>query len=672
MQLLKFVPIKLTLFLVAGILFGSFIETSISIPLIATITTLIIVAILLYTTRKIKSVLFGSAALLLTFCIGFLAITLTNPINTPNHYTKISNTSGKELRIKITEVLKPNSFSRRYFATILEADKRRTIGKITLSIKEDSSSQSLKVDDELITFNTLSSVKAPLNPHQFNYKKYLKGLGVYDQLFATSDEYILLEDSKNTLYGLAAHWRTTIIKKLKEQNFNPENLSVIQALLLGQRNDISAETYDNYKDAGAIHILALSGLHIGILLLILQFLLQPLERLPQGKKIKLVVILLFLWSFALLAGLSASIVRAVTMFSFLAYAMFLNRPTNSFNILALSLFFILLVQPNYLFQVGFQMSYAAVFAILWIYPMLQRFWFPKNKIVKYFWQLLSVSIAAQLGVLPISLFYFHQFPGLFFVANLLIIPFLGIILGIGIVIIILSLTNTLPAFIADGYNMTLNYMNSIVRWIAHQETFVFKGISFDTLQLLLLYSLTFLIVIAFSSKKYKMIVAFLIGLIALQSYTFFLKYKASTTHESMVLHQARATGILEKIGTSIHLLSTNATAFEYTLKNYKIEERIENFAIDTLRNSYLLEGKRIAIIDSLAIYPSHKHSTILLTQSPNLNLERLIDSIQPLELIADGSNYRSDVARWKATCIKRKLPFHDTGEKGAYYLKQKD
>ncbi|QXP57096.1 ComEC/Rec2 family competence protein [Cellulophaga sp. HaHa_2_95] len=672
MQLLKFVPIKLTLFLVAGILFGSFIETSISIPLIATITTLLIVAILLYTTRKIKSVLFGSAALLLTFCIGFLAITLTNPVNTPNHYAKISNTSGKELRIKIIEVLKPNSFSRRYFATILEADKRRTIGKIILSIKKDSSSQSLKVDDELITFNTLSSVKAPLNPHQFNYKKYLKGLGVYDQLYATSDEYILLEDSKNTLYGLAAHWRTTIIKKLKEQNFNPENLSVIQALLLGQRNDISAETYDNYKDAGAIHILALSGLHIGILLLILQFLLQPLERLPHGKKIKLAVILLFLWSFALLAGLSASIVRAVTMFSFLAYAMFLNRPTNSFNILALSLFFILLIQPNYLFQVGFQMSYAAVFAILWIYPMLQGFWFPKNKIVKYFWQLLSVSIAAQLGVLPISLFYFHQFPGLFFVANLLIIPFLGIILGIGIVIIILSLTNTLPAFIADGYNMILNYMNSIVRWIAHQETFVFKSISFDTVQLLLLYSLTFLIVIAFSSKRHKVIIAFLIGLIALQSYTFFLKYKASTTHESMVLHQSRATGILEKTGTSIHLLSTNITAFEYTLKNYQIEERIETFAIDTLRNSYLLEDKRITIIDSLGIYPSHKRSTILLTQSPKINLERLIDSIQPLELIADGSNYRSDVARWKATCIKRKLPFHDTGEKGAYYLRQKD
>ncbi|WFO15481.1 DUF4131 domain-containing protein [Cellulophaga baltica 4] len=126
----------MTLFLVAGILFGRIIETSISIPLIATVSTLIVVAILLYTTRKIKSVLFGSAALLLTSCIGFLAITLANPINTPNHYTKISNTGSKELRIKITEVLKPNSFSRRYFVTILEADKRRTTGKIILSIKK--------------------------------------------------------------------------------------------------------------------------------------------------------------------------------------------------------------------------------------------------------------------------------------------------------------------------------------------------------------------------------------------------------------------------------------------------------------------------------------------------------------------------------------------------------
>ena len=139
------------------------------------------------------------------------------------------------------------------------------------------------------------------------------------------------------------------------------------------------------------------------------------------------------------------------MFSFVAYALYLNRPSNTFNILALSMFFILLLfNPMLLFQVGFQMSYAAVFAIVWVYPMLQRSWYPKNKIIRKIWQLLSVSIAAQLGVLPISLFYFHQFPGLFFISNLLVVPFLGILLAGGILVLVLGFQTPYPIFLSIG------------------------------------------------------------------------------------------------------------------------------------------------------------------------------------------------------------------------------
>ncbi|WP_158974466.1 ComEC/Rec2 family competence protein [Cellulophaga sp. L1A9] len=668
MQLLKFVPIKLTLFLVAGILFGAFFESSIAIPFTLTCITLFALAVLFLKTKHTNTPLFGLTALSLTFFIGYLSITLAYPTNKPSHYLKSDNIIQKELRLKITDVLKSNTFSDRYYADIIEIDKRTTSGKIVVTISKDSTTSLLKIDDELITYNSLKNIKPPLNPHQFNYKKYLEGLGVLDQVYLKNTDYISLEKPNRTVYGLAANWRNTILTKLKKEGFTPENLSVIQALLLGQRNDISEETYDNYKDAGAIHILALSGLHIGVLLLILQFLLHPIERLMHGKKIKLIIIGILLWGFAFLAGLSASIVRAVTMFSFLAYAMYLNRPTNSFNILALSLFFILLIQPNYLFQVGFQMSYAAVFAILWIYPMLQRFWFPKNKIVKYFWQLLSVSIAAQLGVLPISLFYFHQFPGLFFVANLLILPFLGIILGIGILVIILSLADILPSFITDSYNHIISAMNSIVKWIANQEVFIFKNISFDTLQLLLLCTLIFLMITALSKPKFKNFISFLLVIIIFQSYTFISRYTSSKTHEVIVWHQSRSTGIIEKSGTTLHLLSNDAPNFEYPLKSYQIAERITVFHTDSLRNSYNLGLKKITLIDSLSIYPTSKNNTILLTQSPKINLDRLIDSLQPIALIADGSNYKSAIALWKATCAKRKLPFHYTGEKGAYYF----
>ena len=164
---------------------------------------------------------------------------------------------------------------------------------------------------------------------------------------------------------------------------------MIQALLLGKRDDISETNYNNYKNAGVVHILAVSGLHVGIILFLLEFILSPLERLPKGKTIKLIVVVLLLWGYAFVAGLSPSIFRAVTMFSFVAYALYLSRPTNLFNIIALSMLFILLVKPLFLFQVGFQMSYAVVFAIVWIYPKLQKFWFPENIIIRKTWQLLS-------------------------------------------------------------------------------------------------------------------------------------------------------------------------------------------------------------------------------------------------------------------------------------------
>ena len=184
----------------------------------------------------------------------------------------------------------------------------------------DSITQIFKVDDELIVFGKLDEINPPLNPHQFDYKSYLKGLGISHQLRLNTDTFFLMENPSTTIYGVVASVRSKIIDKLKQANFGTEELGIIQALLLGQRNDISAETYNNYKNAGVVHILAVSGLHIGILLLLLQFLLRPLERLPKGKTLKLIAIVALLWCFALLAGLSASVVRAVTMFSLVAYA----------------------------------------------------------------------------------------------------------------------------------------------------------------------------------------------------------------------------------------------------------------------------------------------------------------------------------------------------------------
>ena len=599
-----------------------------------------------------------------------MAVTMAQPKNHNDHYSINTGPVPQLYLLKVQEVLKSNSFSDNYIASVIEVDHKVSSGKILLSSKLDSLHPPLKPDDVITFYGHYTAIKEPLNPHQFSYKNYLKTLGVYHRIQLEPHVFEIKSKSLTSAYGWAHKIREDIIGQLKKAQIGQEELSIIQALLLGQRTDISEDTYTNYVNAGAIHILAVSGLHIGILLLILQYLLSPLKRIKNGQTIQLVLILAILWSYALLAGFSASIVRAVSMFSFLAYAMFLNRPTNSFNIMALSLFFILLMGPMFLFQVGFQMSYLAVFAILWIYPILQNMWSPNNQILKKIWQLTSVSIAAQLGVLPIALFYFHQFPGLFFLSNLAIVPFLGIILGLGIIVIILALTNLLPSLLAIIYHKMIASMNWIVGWIGEQEVFIFKNISFDLVQVLLSYILLVCILIFLPKRSPKRLLVIMVMVISFQSYLIYVNYTAQTKEEIAVMHQTRNTVLFQRTGNTLTISATDQNKVTKLQEDYLTAERIESVNHTPLQNTYTLKGQQLYILDSLGIYPpqGYRPSLVLLTQSPKINLERIIDSIKPNHIIADGNNYRSDVLRWQQTCDQKKIPFHYTGEKGAFYF----
>ncbi len=668
MKLLAFVPIKLTLLLIIGILLGQYFPIDSHLILVIIVCLFISLGILYRYESNTKSAWFGFIASITTIALGAFIITKAQPQQHTNHYNNFDLEQATVRHLKIREVLKPTSYSERYIAEVKSVDSLVTTGKLILTRSLGDSLKALDVDDELWTTNEPSEIKPPLNPYQFSYKNYLRQLGIYHQLKLVPQSYFKKENPSKTIFGIAATARNHIIEKLQDADFGQEELGVIQALLLGQRADISKETYDNYKNAGAVHILALSGLHIGILLILLQFLLRPLTYLPNGKKIILLLTVLLLWGFAFLAGLSPSIIRACTMFSFVAYALYLNRPSNTFNILALSIFFILLfINPNLLFQVGFQMSYAAVLAIVWIYPMLQKLWHPKYKPIRYIWQLLSVSVAAQLGVLPISLFYFHQFPGLFFISNLLIIPALGFILGTGILVIILTLINQLPDILAEFFNALISYMNTIVAWVAQQENFIFKHISFDGVQLILAYGLLVMLILLTQRLNFKRVTLFLASLLCFQSYTCYQVYLASQKNEVLILHQTKNTIIVARNGAQTTVFTSNTSAIENAIANIKIGERIRTTTYDTLVNGYLINGKSFLILDSLGIYPAEKlKSDVLLTFSPKINLDRLITITRPTQIIADGSNYSSYVKRWKTTCLKRKIPFHYTGEKGFY------
>ncbi len=638
------------------------------------ITSFIGLAVLCKKTRfeHWRNLVFGILTSIFTATIGILLVHINNPKTASTHYSYKLSDEKQTIALEITDILKPNAYTNRYFASIKQLNKHNTSGKTLLSIPKDEFSKQLNIDSKLLTKIQIKALNSPLNPHQFNYKNYLKNKGIFHQIHLSDAPILFSKNKTKSIFGIAQNLRNTIINNLKNKGIEGQELAIISALLLGERTGIDSETYDNYKAAGAVHILAVSGLHVGILLLIIQFLLSPLLFLKYGRQLQLLFTIVLLWGFAIIAGLSPSIVRAVTMFSFFAYAKFLKRPSNSFNILALSMFFILLIKPLWLFDIGFQMSYAAVFSILWIYPLLNSFWSPKNIILNKIWQIFNVSIAAQLGVFPIALLYFHQFSGLLFISNLIILPFLGVILGFGLFVISLSLLDSLPYFLAKTYSILISVMNRIIEWIANQDAFVFTAISYDWKLLLATYLFLIFLVLSLKKVTFRNITIALLCIISIQGIFIVNKRNTAITSKLTLSHQYKNTAIFYQKGDSLFIFKNNNTpqllAFE---KTYCIAERINHTVTKQLRNSYNIDSKHLIIVDSLGIYQlkNIKSPQILLKNSPKINLDRLITTLQPELIIADGSNYPSYIRRWKESCKKQKLPFHSTSEKGAYIIK---
>ncbi|MCF2875285.1 MULTISPECIES: ComEC/Rec2 family competence protein [unclassified Tenacibaculum] len=670
-KLLNFLPFHFLLCIICGIILQyffkvwqyNFISTG-----IVTISTLSILYIL---KRKKLRKLFSVTALLLFIFIGVSTTFINNPKNYSNFYYKFAS-KNSSIVLVIRKKLRSNKYYHKFVAQIVQVDTKKTTGNILLNIKKDSSSFSLKIDDRVFMKAQFKDILSPLNPYQFNYKHYLAKQYIYHQAFINKNEFKLLKDRTFSLIGLAENFRNKIQSSLNKLHFKPEERAVINALLLGERKNISRKLLESYTKAGAIHILAISGLHVGIILLILNNLFKPLEKLKYGRIATTLFVILLLWSFAFITGLSASVVRAVTMFSFLNIGkVFEKKKVIEFSIIS-SMFFLLLIKPLFLFDIGFQLSYLAVFGIIWIQPRLSTLWKPKFFFFKKFWDLFTVSIAAQISVLPISLFYFHQFPSLFIISNLIIIPCLTFILIGGILIIILASCNSTPSFLINSYAFIISKMNKVIDWISNQEKFLFQEISMSFYEmmfwyLILIFSFQFII-----SKKVNYFIYTLTTVLFLQGHLIFKKYIQENKQEVIVFHNQRKNLIGIRNGKKLQVFQSldilnNST--KNIIKNYNTNESINKTVITPQTNVFKFKSDTILIIDSLNIYKlSIKNSIVILQNSPKVNLVRLISTLNPKLIIADGSNYKSDVTRWNLTCKNKKTPFYYTGKNGAYFI----
>ena len=670
-RLLNFLPFHFVVLLFLGI-YSQFYYQFWNFGFLKTLFLIAIISIflLILNHKKISTFL----SFILFYLIGVSSVYFNNDINYKSYYQNYAEKNSTVI-LRVDKVLKSGLFNDKYEVEVIQVVSTITRGKVLLNVRKDSLRKRLEVDDLLYVKPVFEKVNPPLNPYQFNYKNYLIKQGIHQQVFLDYNEFKRVGSQSFSMQGLSAKFRNHVKESLNDYNLKPDELAVINALLLGQRKDISKQLIKDYSRAGSIHILAVSGLHVGIILLILTWFFKPLERLKRGRHLKVILVVSFLWMFAFVAGLSASVVRAVTMFTFLAIGLSFQRKNIVEFSLISSMFFLLIIKPMFLFDVGFQLSYFAVFGIIWVQPKLYKIYTPKFKIVDKFWQLLSVSFAAQAGILPLSLYYFHQFPSLFWLSNLIIIPFLGGILIGGIVIISLSLIGFLPQSLATVYGFVITQMNNFVSWVSHQEQFLLKDISFSFLMMIASYFFIIFLVRFLIEKSPKKLIYFLISILIIQSVFLFETHQKKRKTAFIIFQKSRTSVLGIRAGEQL-LVYHNEDSLEIRKSNlmtsYRIGENVQQHFKTFDSSIFQFEKEHVLLLDSLGVYQLNnlKNLSVVLRYSPKINMERLIKTIQPKQIIADASNYKSDVSRWQIVCKEQKTPFYYTGKNGAYFLRK--
>ncbi len=320
---------------------------------------------------------------------------------------------------------------------------------------------------QMLFFNqTPKPIRNNNNPYEFDYKNYLSKKKIYRQVYLSSGSWYPSDQlSIFSLSVLAEKVRLKLLNIFAQQKWVDREIDVISALTLGYKRGLDPDTKSVFTSAGAMHVLAVSGLHVGILFLILSCVFGFLNQPGVGKIVFIILILFFLWGFAFVTGLSPSVKRAATMFTFVVIGRSLKRQVNIYNTLAASAFFLLLFNPNNLFDAGFQLSYLAVFGIVFFQPRFTKLIYFRYKLARYFWRLFTVSVAAQLSIFPVAVFYFQQFPVYFWISSMIVLPAVTILIPLGIVLLAFSWTSYFAGFISGITGYILKLLINFLEWI---------------------------------------------------------------------------------------------------------------------------------------------------------------------------------------------------------------
>ncbi len=555
-------------------------------------------------------------------------------------------------------------------------------GKLLLYFSKDSLDINLNYGDRIILHKKLQPIKNSGNPGTFNYQQYAAFQGIHHHIFLKDTDWQLIAGSKkNRFYHFIYSARTYVLSVLRKTiHSGKEELGIAQALLIGYTNDLDKDLVQAYSNTGVVHIIAISGMHLGLIYVLLYWIFANIPLIRRSKFSQLVLILVCLWLFALLTGASPSVLRAAVMFTCIAIGKNMKKQVSIFTSLAVSAFILLCYNPYYLWAVGFQLSYLAIIGIVIFQKPMYNYLYVKNKWVDKIWQLLSVSTAAQLLTFPVCIYYFHQFPNLFLLSNLIAVPLSTLILYAAMVLISFSWVPFLGLYLGKIVGGLTWVMNACILWINDLPFAVWDHIPSTVLSTILLYA-TLLCCSAWLILKNKKCLQ--LGLVALLGFSMLVTCNKWLTYKQakiIVYNIAQHQAIdfingnrYQFIGDSI--LREDGILQNFHMKPGRIAQRLDrktDSLDEVFRQSlfYQFKDKKILILDKpIRLDPVQNKinlDLLIISKKPKLTIAQLTKVFNVKQVVFDASNPDWKIEKWKQECIDSGIKFHAIPAAGAF------
>lgn len=537
---------------------------------------------------------------------------------------------------------------------------QKATGKIMVTLLVDRIAPVIQYGDEMVLKNRVKPIASPFNPLEFNYKNYLQKQGIDGQVYLKSKEYKIIRHHQG--FGIKAQalaLRKHLVSKFKKYLKDEESYQIAVALIVGYRAVMSQDVVQTFSNTGTIHVLSVSGMHVGIVFIVLMWLLAEVSGNHTLNFLRIAILLFAIWSYTVLTGMAPSILRAAIMLSFFLIAKSMQREVNMLNTMASSAFLLLVLQPSMLYDIGFQLSYFAVLGIVLLFPLFKRLSiFEGNRFSRIIWDSTAISLSAQIMTAPLSLFYFGQFPNYFLIANLLVVLPVTLIMYIGMAMMFIPF-DIINVCLGHVMDWLIKQMFVTLQFLDRLPFATWTGIVFSPT--LVLISLIFL----FSSSyafywKNKvalyMSVCFLLTGIMSFSYQQYSQFNYTGFRIYSTRKEIALAFIQKRNITMVSSFdSLNARNLVYSanrdLSRFSDWENIDFLPLisyDSVRTNYLIQKSNLTIQIMEHSLLRHQPTDILLVRkNSKWNFIENVRIIKPKLVLFDGTNSDFNIQVWR-------------------------